>query len=133
MVNQLLSKIDGVDSLNNVLLIGMTNRLDMIDEALLRPGRFEMKLQIGLPDEKGRLEILNIHTKKLRQVDEKTKRAFMKPDVDLTEIAALTKNFSGAELAGLIRSAVSFATERCVDTSSGSVEIDQKAMDSLQV
>lgn len=65
VVNQLLSKIDGVESLNNVFLIGMTNRLDMIDEALLRPGRFELKLQIGLPDAGGRLEIFKIHTKKL--------------------------------------------------------------------
>ena len=55
VVNQLLSKIDGVESLNNILIIGMTNRLDMIDEALLRPGRFEIHLEIGLPDEKGRL------------------------------------------------------------------------------
>ena len=54
VVNQLLSKIDGVDALNNILIIGMTNRLDMIDEALLRPGRFEIHLEIGLPDEPGR-------------------------------------------------------------------------------
>lgn len=54
VVNQLLSKIDGVDSLDNILIIGMTNRLDMIDDALLRPGRFEIHLEIGLPDEPGR-------------------------------------------------------------------------------
>jgi SpoVK/Ycf46/Vps4 family AAA+-type ATPase len=66
IVNQLLSKIDGVDSLNNILLIGMTNRKDLIDEALLRPGRLEVHVEIGLPDEPGRRSILEIHTSKAR-------------------------------------------------------------------
>ena len=65
IVNQLLSKLDGVEQLNNILLIGMTNRLDMIDEALLRPGRLEVHMEINLPDEKGRLQILKIHTAKV--------------------------------------------------------------------
>jgi vesicle-fusing ATPase len=67
LVNQLLAKIDGVDSLNNILLIGMTNRVDMIDDALLRPGRMEVKMEIGLPDESGRHEILKIHTAAARK------------------------------------------------------------------
>lgn len=66
MVNQLLSKIDGVDQLNNILIIAMTNQLDLIDPAMLRPGRLELQLPIHLPDEAGRLEILNIHTAKMR-------------------------------------------------------------------
>ena len=66
-VNQLLTKIDGVDSLNDVIIIGMTNRKDLIDEALLRPGRLELHIEIGLPDEKGRLQIFNIHTKKIER------------------------------------------------------------------
>jgi len=92
VVNQLLSKIDGVESLNNILIIGMTNRLDMIDEALLRPGRFEIHLEIGLPDEKGRRQIFDIHTKKMRD------NALIDKDVDLDRMAKLTKNYTGAEI-----------------------------------
>ncbi len=65
IVNQLLSKMDGVNQLNNILIIGMTNRLDMIDEALLRPGRLEIHMEISLPDESGRLQILKVHTTKV--------------------------------------------------------------------
>lgn len=56
-----------MDQLNNILVIGMTNRRDMIDEALMRPGRLEVQMEIGLPDEKGRVQILNIHTKRMRE------------------------------------------------------------------
>lgn len=108
VVNQLLSKLDGVDQLNNILLIGMTNRKDMIDEALLRPGRLEVHMEISLPDEKGRSQILKIHTEKMRTNN------VMDTDVDLDELATLTKNFSGAEIAGLVKSASSFAFSRHV-------------------
>ncbi|KAJ3516142.1 hypothetical protein NLJ89_g1302 [Agrocybe chaxingu] len=108
VVNQLLSKMDGVDQLNNILVIGMTNRIDMIDEALLRPGRLEVHMEISLPDEKGRHQILSIHTSKMRT------NGVMHPDVDLLELASLTKNFSGAEIGGLIKSATSFAFNRHV-------------------
>mmetsp|Transcript_14221 Transcript_14221/g.40900 ORF Transcript_14221/g.40900 Transcript_14221/m.40900 type:complete len:736 (+) Transcript_14221:48-2255(+) len=109
IVNQLLSKIDGVDSLNNILLIGMTNRIDLIDEALLRPGRLEVHVEISLPDEAGRVQILNIHTKNMRE------KKCLDSSVSLPAIAAQTKNFSGAELEGLIRSATSFAINRKID------------------
>eukprot|EP00039_Didymoeca_costata_P018631 m.334288 g.334288 ORF g.334288 m.334288 type:complete len:750 (-) comp17328_c0_seq1:1265-3514(-) len=125
VVNQLLSKIDGVEALNNVLLIGMTNRLDMIDEALLRPGRFELKLQIGLPDEAGRVEIFKIHTKKL------TDNNYL-GTVNLQELAAKAKNFSGAEIAGLIRAAVSHATSRCMKTDNPT-EADMDKINNLKV
>lgn len=127
VVNQLLSKVraealsrliihltscfpqmDGVDQLNNILIIGMTNRIDMIDEALLRPGRLEVHMEISLPDERGRLQILNIHTAKMRE------NKVMERDVSLEELANLTKNFSGAEISGLVKSATSFAFNRHV-------------------
>ncbi|KAH9022366.1 AAA-domain-containing protein [Lactarius deliciosus] len=108
VVNQVLSKMDGVDQLNNILVIGMTNRVDMIDEGLLRPGRLEVLMEISLPDEHGRYQILNIHTAKMR------KNGVMDHDVDLKELSRLTKNFSGAEIGGLVKSATSFAFNRHV-------------------
>lgn len=112
VVNQLLSKLDGVNQLNNILLIGMTNRKDMIDDALLRPGRLEVQIEIGLPDEHGRSQILTIHTSKLKENN------ILENDVDIVKLAELTKNFSGAELAGLVRSASSFAMNRHVKVDS---------------
>ncbi|GAO16675.1 hypothetical protein UVI_02012950 [Ustilaginoidea virens] len=106
VVNQLLSKLDGVDQLNNILLIGMTNRKDMIDDALMRPGRLEVHLEISLPDEPGRLEIFNIHTSKMRENN------ILHPDVNLQELAGLTKNYSGAEINGVVKAAASFAFSR---------------------
>jgi vesicle-fusing ATPase len=100
--------MDGVDQLNNILIIGMTNRIDMIDEALLRPGRLEVHMEISLPDEHGRHQILHIHTAKMRT------NGVMDRDVDLNELAKLTKNFSGAEIGGLVKSAASFAFNRHV-------------------
>eukprot|EP00043_Microstomoeca_roanoka_P008729 m.83797 g.83797 ORF g.83797 m.83797 type:complete len:760 (+) comp14362_c0_seq1:174-2453(+) len=126
IVNQLLSKIDGVESLNNILLIGMTNRLDMIDEALLRPGRLELKMQIGLPDEAGREQIFVIHTKKMNESN------MLAHDVDLKELASVTKNFSGAEIAGVCRSAASFASNRCIKFE-GNVEVKAEELANIKV
>uniref|UniRef100_A0A8C6XJI5 Vesicle-fusing ATPase n=1 Tax=Naja naja TaxID=35670 RepID=A0A8C6XJI5_NAJNA len=126
VVNQLLSKIDGVEQLNNILVIGMTNRPDLIDEALLRPGRLEVKMEIGLPDEKGRTQILNIHTSRMRT------HQLLALDVDITELAVETKNFSGAELEGLVRAAQSTAMNRHIKAST-KVEVDMEKAESLQV
>jgi len=108
IVNQLLSKLDGVDQLNNILVIGMTNRMDMIDDALLRPGRLEQHVEISLPDEKGRVQIFNIHTAKMRS------NKNLDRDVSLEDLARRTKNFSGAEISGLVRAATSYALSRHV-------------------
>jgi vesicle-fusing ATPase len=106
VVNQLLSKLDGVDQLNNILLVGITNRMDMIDEALLRPGRLEVHMEISLPDKAGRVQILNIHTNKMRANN------VIDDDVNIEELSNLTKNFSGAEINGLVKAASSFAFNR---------------------
>lgn len=109
IVNQLLSKIDGVDSLNNILLIGMTNRRDMIDDAILRPGRFGVHLEIGLPDKAGRLQILKIHTKSIRE------NRLLHSSVSLEAYAELTENFTGAELELLVQDATSYLISRQLD------------------
>uniref|UniRef100_A0A4W4E0A5 Vesicle-fusing ATPase n=1 Tax=Electrophorus electricus TaxID=8005 RepID=A0A4W4E0A5_ELEEL len=126
VVNQLLSKIDGVEQLNNILVIGMTNRPDLIDDALMRPGRFEVKMEIGLPDEKGRVQILSIHTAKMREFN------LLAVDVDLKELAAETKNYSGAELEGLVRAAQSTAMNRHIKATA-TVEVDLEKAEKLQV
>lgn len=113
IVNQLLSKIDGVDSLNNILIIGMTNRKDMIDDAILRPGRLELHIEITLPSEEGRIQILNIHTASMKA----NKRVAQSALDRLPELANLTKNFTGAEIEGLVRNAASFALARNIDLS----------------
>ncbi|KAH9548607.1 hypothetical protein CY35_11G096600 [Sphagnum magellanicum] len=95
----IVGQIDGVEALNNILLIGMTNRKDLLDEALLRPGRMEVQIEIGLPDEKGCA------------------------NVNLKELASKTKNFSGAELEGLVKSTTSFALNRQVSVADLSREI----------
>lgn len=106
IVNQLLTKLDGVQSVPNILVIGLTNRRDLLDDALLRPGRLEVQLEIGLPDVDGRAAILNIHTKAMRAA------SLLATDVDLNALAAKARNFSGAELAGVVRAAASFAMDR---------------------
>ena len=102
-VNQLLTKIDGVESLNNIIVIGMTNRKDLIDEAILRPGRLELHIEIGLPDEKGRLAILKIHTRKMKE------NKVLDDDVDLALLAQMTKNYTGADIESMVKLACSNA------------------------
>lgn len=109
MVNQLLSKMDGVDQLNNLLIIGITNRVDLLDPALLRPGRFEIQIFIGLPDKDSRHEILKLKTQTLK------KNKMLDQSVDLMQLAILTSNFSGAEIEGVVKSACSFSLQRIID------------------
>jgi len=126
VVNQLLSKIDGVNSLNNVLIIGMTNRPDLIDDALKRPGRLEVHKEIGLPSEAGRLQIFEIHTKKMRE------NGLLATDVDLAQLSEKTKNFSGAEIEGLVRAAQSCAFNRCTNAGT-KVGVDEEKIKNIKV
>jgi transitional endoplasmic reticulum ATPase len=95
VVSQLLTEMDGLEELKGVVVLGATNRPDIIDEALLRPGRFDKLLRIPPPDKEGRIEILKIHTKKKP----------LAKDVDITKLAELTEGYTGAELAAAANSA----------------------------
>jgi vesicle-fusing ATPase len=109
VVNQLLAKLDGVTERNNVLVIGLTNRRDLIDPALLRPGRLEVQIEVPFPTRAGRLEILNILLEKL-----KTGGFLTEDEVKdiATFVAERTPQFTGADLAGVVRSAASFSIAR---------------------
>ena len=119
-VNQLLTKIDGVNSLNDIIVIGMTNRKDLIDEAILRPGRLEIHIEIGLPDEKGRLQIFNIHTKKMR--DNKV----LDDDVDLPKLAKMTKNYTGADIESMVKLACSNSLSQGLNFGSSKINVNQE-------
>ena len=104
VVSQILTEIDGLEELNNVLIIGATNRLDIVDEALLRPGRFDRIIKVPNSDAKGRKHIFEIHLKN-------------KPlgnDVKISEIVRLTDDFSGAEIAAVANRAAITSLKRYV-------------------
>jgi transitional endoplasmic reticulum ATPase len=99
VISQLLTEMDGIEKMENVVVIGATNRPDLIDPALLRPGRFDRLIYVPPPDEKARLEILKIHTKNMP----------LAADVDLEKIAKATEGYSGADLAAVCREAAMIA------------------------
>ncbi len=106
LVNQLLTLMDGLNEMHNILVLGLTNRKELMDHALLRPGRFEVQIEVSLPDEEGRQEIFEIHTREMK------KNNLLGSDVNMLELAANTTRFSGAEIAGVVRAAASYALER---------------------
>lgn len=95
VISQLLTELDGLEKLENVVVIGATNRPDLIDPALLRPGRFDRLILVPAPDREARLEILKIHTRKMS----------LAKDVDLEALAAQTDGYSGSDLAAVCREA----------------------------
>lgn len=95
IVNQLLSELDGLEELRGVVIIGATNRPDIIDPALLRPGRFDEMILVPVPDPKTRLEIFKVHTKKMALSD----------DVNLGEFVRITQDYTGADIAAVCKKA----------------------------
>jgi len=104
VISQILSEMDGLEVLHNVVVIAATNRPDIVDPALLRPGRFDRLIEIGMPDEEARLQILKIHTEN-RPIAE---------DIDLPAMAKRSENYSGADLAAICNEAVMLAIREYV-------------------
>ncbi len=112
VVSQILTEIDGLEELQDVLIIGATNRLDIVDEALLRPGRFDRIIEVPNPDALGREQIFKIHTKKKPIAD----------DVKLSKLVELTEGFSGAEIASVANRAATAALKRYVGGKSQNIK-----------
>src|SRR5215216_775238 len=101
-LNQLLAEMDGFDSRKAIIIMGATNRPEVLDPALLRPGRFDRQVLVDKPDVKGREEVLRIHTRNVK----------MAPEVDLRVIAGRTAGFAGADLANLVNEAALLAARK---------------------
>jgi cell division protease FtsH len=105
-LNQILTEMDGFDSSTSVIVVGATNRPEILDQALLRPGRFDRRVAVQLPDRAGREEILQVHTRDVP----------LAPTIDLGRIASSTPGMSGADLANLVNEAALLAARRNHDT-----------------
>ena len=101
-LNQLLSEMDGFEANQGVVIMAATNRPEVLDQALLRPGRFDRQIQVGLPTEEGRRQILEIHTREV----------ILAKDADLDRVAKITPGFSGADLANIVNEAALLAVRR---------------------
>jgi cell division protease FtsH len=102
-LNQLLAELDGFDTSAGLVLLAATNRPEILDPALLRAGRFDRQVLVDRPDKRGRVQILNVHLKRIKLLD---------GGVDPEQVAALTPGFSGADLANLVNEAALMATRR---------------------
>jgi transitional endoplasmic reticulum ATPase len=112
VVSQILTEIDGLEELHNVVVIGATNRLDIVDSALLRPGRFDRIIEVPMPDVKARESIFRIHTKKKPIAD----------NVDFAKLVEYTEGLSGADIAGVCNIAAMTAIKRYVNNKEKSVK-----------
>ncbi|MDA8055623.1 MAG: AAA family ATPase, partial [Thermoplasmatales archaeon] len=122
IVNQLLTSMDGMEAMKGVVILAATNRLDIIDPALLRAGRFDRIIYIGPPNKAARLKILKVHTKKM-PIDS---------DVDLEAIAEKTENYTGADLENLVREAGLEAVRQDINARTVSMEYFEKAMKKIK-
>ncbi len=122
VVSQFLSEMDGLEDLNEVVVIGTTNRPDKVDPALLRPGRFDRILHVPVPDKKGREEIFKVHTHKMK----------LAKDINLKRMAEATENYSGADLEAVCREAGMIALRKDIKASEITMGDFKKAFEKIK-
>jgi len=122
VLNQLLAEMDGLEELRGVVVIGATNRPDMLDPALLRPGRFDRLLLVSPPDKKGRLEIFKIHTKNMP----------LAKDVKLEELADKTEGYVGADIEAVCREAALLVLREDMNAKEVKKKYFEKAMNKIK-
>jgi transitional endoplasmic reticulum ATPase len=122
VLNQLLAEMDGIEDLQNVIVIGATNRPDMLDSALMRPGRFDRIVYVDVPDKAGRLSILKIHTDGVP----------LDKSIDIKKLADETEGYTGADLEALVRESAMLALREDIDTKKVTKKHFEKAMDKVQ-
>ncbi|MFZ0184780.1 MAG: CDC48 family AAA ATPase [Nitrosotalea sp.] len=128
VVSQLLTELDGIESLHGVVVLAATNRADMIDTALLRPGRFDKIILVPLPDKEGRKKILEINTKEIPVIRESMTDGMKNPDyVDIDKIAEVTDGMSGADVAAIANTAVSLVIHEFLDKYPDQKEAEKQA------
>jgi len=121
VVNQILTEMDGIESLENVIVIGATNRPDMVDPSLLRPGRFDYQLLVPPPDKEARLEIFKVHTKDMPL-----------KDVDLNNLVKKTEGYSGADIEGVCREAALIALRSDIKANLVTADDFEKALKKIK-
>lgn len=122
VISQLLTELDGLEKLENVVVIGATNRPDLVDPALLRPGRFDRLVLVPAPDKKARLEIFKIHTRGMP----------LAKDVDLELLAKETEGYSGSDIAALCREAAMLVLRRDIEGKEVCMQHFREAMDKVK-
>jgi transitional endoplasmic reticulum ATPase len=122
VVSQLLTELDGMENMRGVIVLAATNRADMIDPALLRPGRFDKIIQIPMPDKESRLQILKINSEDIPLADQNG------PDkIDYDKLAEMTDGLSGADVAAISNTAVSLVVHEHLDKEPDVKEVEKKA------
>ena len=125
VVSQLLTELDGMENMHGVIVLAATNRADMIDPALLRPGRFDKIIQIPLPDKESRKSILKINAEKIPTISEESDPTH----VDFNKLAELTDGLSGADTASIANTAVSLVIHEFLDSHPDAKDIQKTAID----